>query len=176
MIEQILNTLGFTDPVSIFWNLLAYVGMVMIIVAVASQKLRNQFFFWGPLLLLIYAGFFIHNFILAGLQLVVVASAVLNLLNIKRKNSFIIIVLTLILYAVLLIFGQISEFLPLIGSFGLLSIAFGLTQLPKKRGFALMALGGLLIVVYAFFLQIWVFFVLNLLFFIANILELRKKY
>jgi type IV secretory pathway TrbL component len=53
-----------------------------------------------------------------------------------------------------------------------LGIALGLTQLPKKRGFAIMALGGLLIVIYAWALQIWVFFILNIVFFAANLLKL----
>lgn len=174
--EQILNILGFTDPVGVFWNVLAYVGMVMIIVAVISAKLRNRLFFLGPLLLLFYAWLFLNDPIFIGLEIIVTASGLLNLLNIKKRASFVIVILlTGIVYFVLLVLGKISEFWSLIGSFGLLGIAFGFTQLPKKRGFTLMMLGGFLIIAYAFVLQIWVFVLLNLIFSIVNIFELRKK-
>lgn len=173
--EQILSLLGFTDAVSILWNLAAYVGMILIIVAVVSAKWRNQFFVWGPLILLPYAWFYLHDPILTGLQLIVTTSGILNLVNIKKVAPLIVIALTVIVYLVLLITEQISGLWLWIGSFGFLGIAFGMTQLPHKRGFAVMALGGLLIVIYALALQIWVFFVLNVIFFAANLLELRKK-
>ncbi len=173
--EQILNLLGFTDTVSTLWNILAYAGMILITVAVVSANWRNQFFVWGPLILLIYAWFYLHNPILAGLQLVVTTSGILNLLNIKKRAASIVIALAVIVFAALLITGQISGLWPWFGALGLLGIALGLTQLPCRRGFAIMAFGGLLIVIYALALQIWVFFVLNIIFFVVNLLELKKK-
>lgn len=173
--EQILNLLGFTSTVDILWNLLAYVGMVLIIAAVVSAKWRNQFFVWGPLALLLYAWFYLGNSILAGLQFIIIASGVFNLLGIKRRISFALVVLTIIVYAVLLVTKQISGVWLWIGSFGLFGIAFGITRLPYKKGFTIMALGSLLIIIYAFALQIWAFFVLNVILFAANLLELRKK-
>ncbi|PIS35195.1 MAG: hypothetical protein COT36_03635 [Parcubacteria group bacterium CG08_land_8_20_14_0_20_38_56] len=173
--EQIFNLLGFTNIASILWNLLAYAGMILITVAVVSAKWRNQFFVWGPLALLLYAWFYLHNPILAGLQLVVTTSGVLNLRDIKKPAPFVVITLAVMVFAALLATGQISGLWPWIGAFGLLGIALGLTQLPHKRGFGIMASGGLLIVIYALALQIWVFFVLNAIFFVANLLEMRKK-
>jgi len=173
--EQVFTFLGFTGPVSIFWNLLAYVGMVLITVAVISAKWRNQFFFWGPLALLLYAGLYLHNPILTGLQIVVATSGLLNIRNIKKPAPFVVITLAVIVFAALLVTGQISGLWYWFGALGLLGIALGLTQLPHKRGFAVMALGGLLIVIYALALHIWVFFVLNAIFFATNLLELRKK-
>jgi len=179
--EQIFNLLGFTDVVSTLWNILAYAGMILITVAVVSTRWRNQFFVWGPIILLLYAWFYLHNPILAGLQLVVTVSGILNLLNAEKRVSFfvfapaVIITLAVIVFAALLTTGQISGLWPWFGALGLLGIALGLTQLPHKRGFGIMALGGLLIVVYAFALQIWVFFVLNMIFFVANLVELKKK-
>ncbi len=173
--EQILKLLGFTDLISVLWNLSAYFGMTLIILAVISDKWRNQFLVWAPLILLPYAWFYLGNHILASLQIVVAVSAILNLVNVKKIAPFIVFVLTIIVYTVLLIAKHISGVWLWIGSFGFLGIALGLTQLPHKKGFIIMSLGALLIVVYAFALQIWVFFVLNLIFFVVNLLKLRKK-
>lgn len=169
-----LNILGFTDTVSILWNLLAYTGMILIIVAVVSAKWRNQFFVWGPLVLLFYAWFYLHNPIFTGLQFIIATSGALNLRNIKKPAPFIVITLSAIVFGVLLITGQLSGSWSWFGALGLWGIALGLTQLPLRRGFAIMALGGFLIAIYAFALQIWVFFVLNVIFFVANILEFKK--
>jgi len=173
--KEFLSILGFTDLTSICWNTLAYIGMILIIVAVISPRLQKHFFVWGPLVLLFYAGLYLHNYILAGLQLTITVSGALNLFNIKKWSPHVVVALAALIYATLLITGQISGLWPIVGSLGLLGIALGLTQLPKKKGFAIMSLGGLLIVVYAFVLQIWVFFVLNIIFFAANILKLLKK-
>lgn len=173
--EQMLNLLGFTDITSILWNPLAYAGMILIIIAVVSAKLRNQFFVLGPLALLLYAWFYLHNPILAGLQLVITASGILNLRGVKRLAPFIVITLGVTVFVALLVTGQISGLWSWFGALGLLGIALGLTQLPHKRGFGIMALGGLLIVVYAFGLQIWIWFVLNIIFFVVNLLELKKQ-
>lgn len=173
--EQVLDVLGFADTAGIVWNTLAYIGMIMIIIAVISARLRNWLFVFGPLILLIYAWFYLHNPILASLQFVATVSGALNLRNIKKSAPFIVIGLAVLVFTALLAAGQISGLWPWFGALGLLGIALGLTQLPRKRGFAIMAIGGLLIVVYAGALQIWVFFVLNIVFFFANILELRKQ-
>jgi len=173
--EQVFTFLGFIGPVSIFWNLLAYVGMVLITLAVISAKWRNQFFFWGPLALLLYAGLYLKNPILTGLQLVIIVSGVLNLFSIKKIAPVILIALTIIVYTILLTTKQISGLWPVIGSFGLLGIAFGMTQLPLKRAFTIMAFGGLMIIVYALALHIWVFFVLNAIFFATNLLKTKKR-
>lgn len=173
--ESILNLLGFTDTISILWNLAAYLGMTLIILAVIFDKWRNQFFVWAPLILLPYTWFYLSNPLLTGLQIIVAVSGILNLVNVKKTAPFIVFALTIIVYAVLLITKQISGVWLWIGSFGFLGIALGLTQLPKKRAFTMMALGGLLIVIYTLALQIWVFFVLNLVFFMVNLFELKKK-
>ena len=173
--EQLLNLLGFTNTASILWNILAYTGMILITIAVLSSKWRNQLFFWGPLALLIYAWLYLHDPILTGLQFIITVSGALNLRNIKKLSSFIVIALAVIVFVVLLATGKISGLWSWFGALGLLGIALGLAQLPHKRGFAIMALGGLLIVIYAFALQIWVFFALNLIFFVANLLELKRN-
>lgn len=177
----VLNFLGFTGLSGTFWNILAYLGMFAIIVAVVSknEKWQNHFFFWGPLALFLYAAFFLHNPLLAGLQFIIAASGLLNLLEIKKYALLRMGVLTVIIYSILLISGSISGIWCWIGSFGLLGIGLGLTQLPKKRSFAIMAVGGALIVVYSGALQIWVWFVLNIIFFALNLIEAmsweRKK-
>jgi hypothetical protein len=177
---DLIEILGFTSMFGIFWNLLAYIAMVLIIIAVLSEKYREGLFFWGPLILFLYALIYLQDPILTGLQLIISVSGVLNISYIKERlpkvtTFVVIIILTVIVFAVLLITGRFSNFWFWIGSFGLLGIALGLPQLPNKRGFAIMALGGLLIVIYAFALQIWVFFVLNIIFFIVNFREFLKK-
>ena len=173
--EQILNLLGFTGTASILWNLLAYAGMILITIAVVSTKWRNQFFVWGPSILLLYAWFYLRDPILTGLHIVIVISGVLNLRHIKKPAPLIVISLAAIVFATLLATGQILGLWAWFGAFGLFGIALGLIQLPYKRGFALIALGSLLIAIYAFALQIWIFFILNIILFAANLIELRKK-
>ncbi len=173
--EQIFNLLGFTDTISIAWNILAYGAMILITIAVVSAKWRNLFFVLGPFILLFYAWLYLQNPLLIGLQFVITTSGMLNFFNIKKLAPFVVIGLAVMVFAALLITGQISSLWLWFGAFGLLGLAFGLTQLPKKTGFIVMMVGGLLIVVYSFALQVWVFFALNIIFFVANIFELRKK-
>lgn len=172
--EQILSILGFTDTVSILWHLLAYTAMILTIIAVVSEKRRNQFFICASLALLFYSWFYLHNPILASLQIVVATSGVLNLLHIK-KSAFFVVGLAIIVFAILLATGQIHGLWAWVGAFGLFAVALGLTRLPNKQGFALMALGALLITVYSFALQVWVFVVLSIIFFTANVFEFREE-
>lgn len=173
--EPILNFLGFTDMISTSWNLLGYTGMILIIIGVLFAKWRNRFFVWGPFILLIYAWFFLHDPILVGLQLVVTTSGVLNLRNIKKRAAFIIIALSAVVFGILLITGQLFGLGSWIGALGLWGIALGFTQLPRKRGFTFMTLGGFLIMIYAFVFQVWVFFILNIFYVGVTIIELKKK-
>ena len=172
--QEIFSLLGFTDLLSTAWNLLAYAGMILITVAVISTKWRNQFFFWGPLILLLYALFYLNDPILTGLQIIVTVSGLLNLTDIKKRAPQTVIALTIVVYAALLATRQISGIWQWIGSFGLLGIALGLTQLPRRQGFAIMSIGGLLVVIYALAFRIWVFSVLNAIFFLANVVEFRS--
>jgi len=172
--EKLLSLLGFTDLFSTAWNLFAYIGMTAITIAVISVRWRNQFFFWGPLMLMLYALFYLNDPILVGLQIIVTVSGFLNLADVKKRAPQAVITLTIVVYAGLLVTGQISGIWQWVGSFGLLGIALGLTQLPHRQGFAIMSIGGLLVVIYALALQIWVFLVLNAIFFVANVIELRK--
>lgn len=169
--EGILNFLGFTSTVSTLWYLLGYTGMVLIIIAVLSDKLRDRLFVWGVSALLVFAWFFLHDPILAGLQFITTVSAVLNLLKIKKSASFIVIALAVMVFAALLITGEISGLWLWFGALGLLGIALGLAKLPRRRAFALMAIGGLLIVIYALVFKVWVFFILNIFFTGVSLIE-----
>lgn len=175
LMGQILNFLGFTGLSSTLWNLLGYVGMILIIIAVVSPKWQKWFFVLGPLALLFYAWFYLHNPLLIGLEIIITASGILNLRNIKKPAPFIVIALAIAVFIALLVKGEISGIWSWFGALGLLGIALGLTQLPRKRGFIIMMAGGLLIAVYAFAFQVWIFFILNIIFFGANLREIRKK-
>ena len=137
--------------------------------------MQKHFFVWGPLALFLYALFYLNNAILTGLQLVVTVSGALNLLNIKKRSPYLVGILTVVVYLVLIIMGQLSNVWFWLGSLGLLGIALGLTQLPKRKGVMVMLIGGILIVVYALALAIWVFFVLNMVFATANAIELARR-
>ncbi len=172
--EGLIEILGFGDVLGIVWNMAAYLGMGVITAGVLSSRMRKHFFFWGPLVLLLYALFYLNNAILTGLQLVVTVSGLLNLLDVKKRSPYLVGVLTAIVYLILIFMGELSNVWFWLGSFGLLGIALGLTQLPKRIGFAIMLVGGILIVVYAYALAIWVFFVLNIIFAVANAIELAR--
>ena len=166
--------LGFTDLTSTFWNILAYIGMIVVIVAVVSKKLRDHFFVLGSLILTLYAWFFLHNQLLTALQLIITVSSILNLLKIKNGASLIVGILSAITYILLIISGSIAGFWCLIGSFGLLAICWGFIELPKKRSFAIMAAGGILIILYSGALAIWTWFALNVIFCLVNIIKLLR--
>ncbi|MDD3101869.1 MAG: hypothetical protein PHE59_01880 [Patescibacteria group bacterium] len=172
--NTILTLLGFTGLVSTIWNILAYFGMAMIIIGVVSAKFRNHFFVWGAIILCLYAWFFLHNSLLVGLEFVVAISGALNLFGVKRGNLFIVGLTTVIVYTILLLTHSINGIWYWVGSFGLLGCGLGLTQMPKKIGFVIMAIGGFLIIVYSGFLSIWIWFVLNIIFFIASLIEIKK--
>lgn len=174
--NEILNFLGFNGWENTCCNLLAYIGMIMIIMAVINKKLQDAFFFWGPMLLLTYALYYLHNPLLIGLQLIITVSGALNYLKIKKGAPWIVGILTAAVYVYLLSTGSISGIWYWIGSFGLVALGMGLTQLPKKRSFVIMTIGGILIVLYSgpWALKIWIWFILNLVFFGANVLTLLR--
>jgi len=99
---------------------------------------------------------------------------VLNLLNVKKVTPAVMIILSAIIFTALLVTGQLSGLGYWIGALGLWGIALGFTQLPRRRAFTIMAIGGLLIIVYALIFKVWVFFILNIFFFGANLLEFRR--
>ncbi len=174
--EKMFELLGFTNVASIFWNILAYLGMIVIIVGVVfkTEKWQSHFFVWGPLALMLYAWFFLHNPLLTGLQLIIAVSGILNLLKIKKCALLVVCCLTMIIYILLSVTGSISGIWYWIGSFGLLWIGLGLTQLPKKKSFVMMAIGGALIILYGGALGIWIWFVLNVIFFAANLIKVIR--
>ena len=88
----------------------------------------------------------------------------------------IIFCLVIVICAILIITEQVGKYWYYwLGGLGFLGFALGLTQLPRKRGFIIMTLGGLLIAIYSFVLQIWVFVLFNVIFIIINIFEIRKR-
>ncbi|MBI2624870.1 MAG: hypothetical protein HYW70_00830 [Candidatus Nealsonbacteria bacterium] len=174
--KEIIDILWFTDPAAIVWNVFAYLGMVLIITGIVSSRFRNRFFFLGPFILFLYALLYLKDPILTGLQLLISLSGGLNLFNVRKKLFLPVLhVSTVAVYGILLFAGQISGAWQLIGSLGLLGIAFSYTQLPNKRGFLFMGFSGLLIVAYSFVSQVWIWFVLNIVFFFTSIIEFKRK-
>lgn len=171
--EKIIGLLGFSEPAGIFWNILVYVGIVLLIIAVMSARRRKEFFILGPLMLLFYSFFYLHNLLFAGLHIIVVASGILNFRNVKNTVP-VILGLSFFIPAALFFGGTISGLWCWFGIFGLVGINFGLTQLPRRRGFAILAGASLLMFVYSFSLQIWIFAVFNIILFFMSLFKAVK--
>lgn len=173
-VHTILEILGFTNLIGVIWNMLAYAAFICIIVGVSSDRYRNFLITLGGGLLAFYAYFFFHNYLFAVLQCLIVISGVLQWKKAKGA-AMVMVVLTAAAYLFLIRIGAIGNIWALIGSFGLLGIVFGLVVLPKRYGFMLMAVGGALLVIYAFPTRAWVFFFLNIFFFWKSVQAWRKQ-
>ena len=167
---------GFTSPISTFWNLSAYLAFTIIIAGVLSEKYRNLLITYGAGVLALYAGTFLHDPLFMLLQILIVISGILLSIKPLPKNVAVAIMIfsTVAAYLFLIINGSITSVSAFIGSIGLLGIAFGLIALPKRYGFLLMAVGGILLFIYAFYVSAWVFFFLNIFFTLANIKKLYE--
>lgn len=162
--------LGFTSLNSSLWNVISYLAFIMIIVGVFYERYRNWLITMGAIALAIYAAAFLQNTLLTTLQIVITISGVLQLCQVSRNSAMrTMIGCTIAAYLFLIFKNAVADIWSFIGSLGLLGIAFGLTILPKRCGFLIMATGGLLLVAYSFVIGAWVFFFLNIFFFIANI-------
>jgi len=173
--HNILNFLGFTSTHNAIWNSVGYIAFVIIIVGVFSERYRNLFITTGAFVLAVYAKVFLHNALFTVLQSLIVVSGILNWTKIQKKFSVgIMLCITVVAYIFLIVGNHITNVWALIGSVGLLGIAFGLIILPKSLGFIFMAVAGALLVIYAFAVEAWVFFLLNIFFAFANIQTLFK--
>ena len=174
--QTVIDFFGFTDPVSGIWNTVAYTAFIGIIIGVLWERCRDALITLGALALALYAGMFLHNPVFAALQALIVVSGLLKLAaSPKRVAMGIMIALTVAAYLSLALSGAIVDAWALVGSFGLLGIAFGLTVLPKNYGFLLMAAGGVLLIFYGFAVEAWVFFSLNIVFAIVSIRNWKKE-
>ena len=173
--EELLNLLGFTTVASSAWNTIAYAAFIAIIVGVFYERHRNALFTIGAAVLVAYAYFFLGNPLFATLQVLIMISGLLRWKKVNRRFSIMaMLMLTALAYAYLYLTGAIMDIWSLAGSLGLLGIAFGLILLPKRYGFLIMAVGGSLLVFYAFHVAAWVFFLLNIFFAISNIYTWKK--
>ena len=167
---------GFATLTSGLWNAAAYAAFIGIIVGVLYERYRNTLFAIGAATLALYAGVFLQNSLFTALQMLVFISALLQWTKVsKRKEGrykdvpmVTLTVLAIVAGFFLLVSGAIVDVWALVGSFGLLGIAFGLAMLPRQNGFLVMAVGGVLLVFYAFAVEVWVFFFLNIFFALAN--------
>lgn len=167
--------LGFTTLASIIWNAAAYFALVIIIIGVYKERCRNILFTVGAGILALYAGLFLHNQLFATLQILIVISGIFSIAKLfKRSAMLTMIILTIAAYVFLASSGAIASGWALIGSFGLLGIAFGLMILPKDYGFLLMSIGGILLIIYAFTAEAWIFLILNVFFTITNLSRFEK--
>ncbi len=168
--QFLVEFFGFTTPASSIWNVAAYAAFVGIIIGVSSERYRNILFTIGAGILALYAGIFLHNPLFTALQTLVVISGLLQLAKVSKRPTMVAMVtFTIAAYILLVWSGAIVNAVSFVGSFGLLGIAFGLAVLPRHYGFLVMAVGGALLVVYAFTVAAWVFFFLNIFFAFENI-------
>lgn len=174
--QTLIQFLGFTTLASSIWNVVAYIAFIGIIIGVSLEKYRNWFITIGALVLVFYAGIFLHDPLFTILQSMIVFSGFLELTKTpKRLATKSLILAVLLLYAILLKNGVIADMWSFIGSLGLLGIAFGLIILPKRFGFLVMAMGGAFLTIYAYTVSAWVFFLLNIFFARANVKKWYKN-
>lgn len=174
--QTLLEFFGFTTLYGIAWNIIGYLAFIGIIIGVFSERYRNTLITLGAGALAIYSGIFLHNPLFTALQTLIVISGLLQWTKISKQLTVAaMIILTVSAYLFLAWNGTIVDVWSLIGSFGLLGIAFGLITLPRRLGFIFMAIGGALLVVYGFVVEAWVFFFLNIFFVFANIRTWLKK-
>jgi len=173
--ETLLSFLGFSTIANSLWNTASYVAFIAIIIGVFSDRCRNMLITSGAIVLAVYAEVFLKNSLFATLQVLVVVSGILQWTKLSRHYAVTTMAtLTVVAYVFLYLNGAIADGYALVGSLGLLGIAFGLVALPKRYGFLFMATGGVLLIIYAFHVTAWVFFFLNIFFTIANIHTWRK--
>ena len=170
-----LDFFGFTTITNSVCNIVSYIAFVAIIAGALSERYRNMLIVSGAVILAAYAEIFLKNPLFAALQALIIVSGILQWAKLRRYYAMIImIMLTAAVYVFLYLSGAIADGYALIGSFGLLGIAFGLVILPKHYGFLFMAAGGLLLVIYAFHTAAWGFFFLYIFFSIANMHAWQK--
>lgn len=175
--EVLAEFLGFTSLNSGLWNAASYLAFIAIIIGVFWEKYRNWLITGGAIVLAIYAAAFLKSTLLTTLQIVIIISGILQLLRIsKNLMTPAMIGVTIAAYYHLVSKNAIADIWSFIGSLGLLGTAFGLTILPKRCGFLVMAAGGTLLIVYSFVIGAWVFFFLNIFFFIANLHTWRRAH
>lgn len=173
---MIAEFFGFATIESTLWNLAAYVALAAIIIGVFHNRLRNFLFLFGAGMLAAYASLFLDNKIFAILQVLVMASAILQIKSVSKRRAIVIMsVLAAVVYLFLLWSDAIENTWALIGSIGLLGLAFGLMTLPKRSGFILMATAGILLALYAFEANARVFFLLNIFFTAANLYSWKRQ-
>lgn len=171
--ETVLALFGFTTLESTLWNLAAYVAFISIIIGVCYERGRTVLITLGALVLALYAGFFLKDPVFAALQTLITVSGVMQLRQVERRTSIIILLFLTICAVSLLAFGGVlQDNTTLVGVGGLLAIAFGIILLPQFTAFLVMAIGGILLADYAWAVGAWVFFWLNIFFALANIKEL----
>ncbi len=174
--QALAGFFGFTTLAGVIWNSVAYLAFILIIIGVFSDRYRNILMTFGAAVLALYAAIFLHNPLFAALQTLIVVSGFLQLAKVSKRTAMAtMVIFTAVAYLFLALNGSIANIWALLGSLGLLGIAFGLVALPQHNGFLLMATGGVLLIVYAFTVAAWVFFLLNVFFTVANIRVWRKR-
>lgn len=168
--ESALEFLGFTDPWSTLWNLVAYGFVALLIFATLREKYRYEFLGIGAMMLASYSYVFLHNTLFTTLQIVIMISALLQSYSVSPNNQKITLsLITVCAVLFLLLSGNLKTYLDTLGLFGLWGIAFGIIMLPRLGAFLVMAVGGFALVLYALALSIWPFLVLNVFYTLANV-------
>lgn len=174
-VQALMGFLGLNTSAGL-WSMASYLAFVVIIIGVFWERYRNLLVTLGAVVLVFYAGIFLKNPLFAALQSLIVLAGALKFSKLSERFAMGAMITTTVLAYIFLVSNDaINDVWSLIGSLGLLGIAFGLAVMPERYGFILMAAGGALLVAYAFAVAAWVFFSLNILFFFANVITWRKQ-
>lgn len=175
MIEAMIEVFGFTTVENTIWKSISYVGFVVILVGIIYERYQKPLFFWGPLLLAVYAGFFLHDPLIAVCQALITLAGFMRLVNITQRTLVVTMVSTsIVATSILAGLGSISTVTDVLGLIGLLGIVAGFVLLPRACAFLAMFFAAMFLVVYAYNVGAWVFFWLNIAFVFANVHTYRK--
>ncbi len=169
----IAKFLGFIDPWSTIWNIIAYATSIVVVWTIRrDDEFRNKVITLCALILALYADIFLGNPVFMSLQMLIVISGGLVWMKMPPLLSrFTTLAIATVAYVSLFAIGAIKfkiwpldDFLIFVGPLGLVCIAFALTTFPKNLGFLLFAIGGALLAAYIFAAKAWVFFGLYVIF------------
>ena len=173
--DTFLELVGFDTPLGIFWNGVAYAAFAAIIWAFQKNRHINQTVFVCGIVLGIYAYWFLHNHLLAINQGLIAISALLLLIKVSRFRTIMIMaVLTTAAVVWLMQHGYFANITAVIGTAGLVGIAFGLILIPFSFGFATLVVASVLLSIYSYDAAAWVFLLLNIYFACLNICNYKN--
>lgn len=169
-LQALWNTLGFTSPLNTFFNLLAYVGLLIFTLGILNKKHQAQLFFWSGIMVWSFA-IFGQNPIFVCTQSVMLCASFMRVKKVKDAPA-ITVFLTMLAFVGMFFLGLIDSPLRQTGVLAGLGLTLGIPLAPRPSGNIFFTVGGILMTWYAYLVWSLPFMVLNLIFSITVSWEL----